>query len=152
MYLESKVLIRRTPEQVGRFLGDISNIAKWDRGVSEARPTSPNAPGVGFEFETLGHADSPNQNPDSKRMAYRIVAAGPEGCTVQLTNTTGNARFFKTAQWHSRLDPAPGGTLLTCAAEFTLRLPYFFLAPILYLKRNAIQMDLQTLKSILEET
>jgi hypothetical protein len=63
MYLESKILINRTPEQVGHFLGDISNIAKWDRGVADARHTS-TLRGIGQEFETFGHPDPPGTGPD----------------------------------------------------------------------------------------
>jgi len=40
--------------------------------------------------------------------------------------------------------------LLTCTAEFTLRLRYWFLGPVLYLKRDAILLDLTLLKSAIE--
>jgi hypothetical protein len=150
MRLESSILIRRTPEQVGRFLADIANIEKWDRGVGSTRATPSSRGGVGFEFETLGRSDSPNSKPEEARMAYRIVRAESDHCTVALVSTTGNARFFKTAQWHFRLSPTSEGSLLTCCADFTVRLRYIFLAPILYLKRRALQMDLQALKRAVE--
>jgi hypothetical protein len=150
MRLESTIIIHRRPEEVGRFLSDIANVEKWDRGVGSSRAIS-GSPGVGFEFETLGRSDSPFTSPEKARMAYRIVQAGPDRCTVALTSSAGNARFFKTAQWQFRLSPAPEGSLLTCCADFTLRLRYIFLAPIFYLKRRAIQMDLKALKQTLEE-
>jgi len=150
MRLESSIVIRRTPEQVGRFLANIANIEKWDRGVGSTRPTSSSHGGVGFEFETLGHSDAPNSKPEKMRMAYRIVRAESDSCTVALVSSTGNARFFRTAQWHFRLSPTSEGSLLTCCADFTLRLRYFFLAPILFLKRSALQMDLQALKRAVE--
>ena len=149
MRLESKIIIRRAPEEVGRFLSDIANVEKWDRGVGSSRAIS-GSPGVGFEFETLGRSDSSFADPEKARMAYRIVRAESDNCTVALVSTTGNARFFKTAQWHFRLSPTSEGSLLTCCADFTVRLRYIFLAPILYLKRSALQMDLKSLKRTIE--
>jgi hypothetical protein len=69
---------------------------------------------------------------------------------LQLTSSTGNARFFKAAQWKFRVEPAPGGTLLTCCADFALRFRYIILAPILYAMKNAIRSDLENLKSVME--
>ena len=149
MRLESKIMIRRAPEEVGRFLSDIANVEKWDRGVGSSRAIS-GSPGVGFEFETLGRSDSPFVSPEKARMAYRIVSVEPDRCTVALTSSAGNARFFKTAQWQFRLSPAVEGSLLTCCADFTLRLRYIFLAPIFYLNRRAIQIGLKALKQSLE--
>jgi hypothetical protein len=83
-------------------------------------------------------------------MAYEVAAVGPEGSTVRLISTTGNARYFKDAAWHCRLDPVPDGTRVTCAAEFTLRLRYLFLAPVLYLMRRAIRDDLERVRRVLE--
>jgi len=151
MRLESKIIIHRRPEEVARFLSDIANVEKWDRGVGSTRAIS-GSPGVGFEFETLGRSDSALASPEKARMAYRIVRAEADGCTVALTSSAGNARFFKTAQWQFRLLPAPEGSLLTCCADFTLKWRYIFLAPIFYLNRNAIQMDLKALKQNLEES
>ena len=150
MRLESTIIIHRRPEEVGHFLSDIANVEKWDRGVGSSRAIS-GSPGVGFEFETLGRSESPFTSPETARMAYRIVQAEPDRCTVALTSSAGNARFFKLAQWQFRLSPAPEGSLLTCCADFTLRLRYIFLAPIFYLNRRAIQMDLKALKRTLEE-
>jgi len=41
-------------------------------------------------------------------------------------------------------------TRITCAVEFTLRLRYLFLAPVLYLMRRAISDDLERLRRALE--
>jgi hypothetical protein len=54
MRLESRIFVARAPEVVGRWLGDVSNVAKWDRGVGDARVTSGGAMKVGTEFETVG--------------------------------------------------------------------------------------------------
>ena len=149
MRLQAEVIVRRAPDDVAAFLGDVRNIPSWDRGVAAVR-TAPDAkPGVGFAFETLGYPGSAAGAEDG-RMAYEVSAVGPEGSTVRLTSTTGNARYFKDAAWHIRLDPVAEGTRITCAAEFTLRLRYVFLAPVLYLMRRAIRVDLERVKRVLE--
>lgn len=150
MRLKSTIIIHRRPDEVGRFLSDIGNVEKWDRGVGSSRAIS-GSPGVGFQFETLGRSDSGFASPEQARMEYRIVEVEPDRCIVALTSSTGNARFFKNAHWEFRLSPVPEGSLLTCCANFTLRLRYMFLAPVLYLNRRAIQMDLHALKQHLEE-
>ena len=147
MRLHAAVTVRRVPEDVAAFLGDLRNIPMWDRGVAEVRVPTNATPGVGFRFETLSH---PGGGADDGRMAYEVSAVGTEGSTVRLTSTTGNARYFKDAAWHFRLDPLPEGTRIACAAEFTLRLRYLFLAPVLFLTRRAIRDDLERLKHVLE--
>jgi hypothetical protein len=39
MHLEQSILIHRKPEEVWAFLGSVSNIAKWDRGVEQTKTT-----------------------------------------------------------------------------------------------------------------
>jgi len=149
MRLQADVIIRRTPGDVAAFLGDVRNIPVWDRGVSGVRVPTDAQPGVGSVFETLGHPGSAPGAEDG-RMAYEVAAVGPEGSTVRLISTTGNARYFKDAAWHVRLDPVPQGTRVTCAAEFTLRPRYLFLGPVLYLLRRAIRDDLERVRRVLE--
>lgn len=145
--LESEIVIDRGAEEVWRFLGSVSNIARWDRGVARTRTThSQSDSAVGMEFDTFAK----NDGDDWGRMSYRVVRAGADSCTVALTSTQGNARFFKDAGWTFRTAPHPQGTLLTCAADFSLRLSYIFLAPILYLKKDALAMDLASLKRAIE--
>jgi len=150
MQLSSHIWIDRTPQEVGAFLGDPQNVAKWDRGVAQVEEASSRPRGVGFEFETVAH-DRLNL-PDKGRMSYRIREVDPEAgrCVVELTSTTGNARFFRSAAWHFQVQPEGTGSRLTCTAVFTLRAAYIFLAPLLYLKRNAILLDLTLLKQAVE--
>jgi hypothetical protein len=150
MKLSSTIVIDRAPEEVGAFLGDPANVAKWDRGVARVEETLSFPRGVGFEFETIAHEKL--HLPDQGRMAYRISEADAEvgRCVVELTSRTGNARFFKTAAWQFETQLVGLGTVLTCTAEFALRLRYLFLAPLLYLKRDAILLDLTLLKSAIE--
>ncbi len=151
MHLESSVVIRRPPEQVWAYLSDTSNVSHWDRGVAGVRKTSELAPGVGFEFDTLAHPRGADDSGEWGKMSYRIAKADPAtGCTVQLTSSSGNARFFKTAEWRWRVEPAAGGALVICAAHFTLRFPYILLTPLFLWMKKAIQSDLEYLKQSLE--
>ena len=152
MKLEAKVEIRRTPGEVWAYLGDVSKVSEWDRGVAATRPTSPKAPGVGFEFDTLGLPGKGEADGERGKMSYRISDADPtRGCTVQLTSTDGNARFFKSAEWRFNVEPIATGSRVLCTATFKLRFPYVFLAPIFYGMRGAIRADLENLKRVLEE-
>jgi len=148
MRLEADVIVRRSPHDVAAFLGDFRNIPLWDRGVSAVRALSSGVPGVGFSFETVGHPGSAGA--EDGRMAYQVSAVDSRRSTVQLTSTTGNARYFKAAAWHFQLDSVGDGTRISCAAEFTLRLRYLFLAPVLFLMRRAIRNDLERLRLVLE--
>jgi carbon monoxide dehydrogenase subunit G len=151
LQLASNVVIERPPEVVWAFLGDPANVAKWDRGVASVVEKDSVPRGVGFEFDTIATDDL--NLPDKGRMSYRISEVNPHAgrCVVQLTSRTGNARFFENAEWKFDSQPEGNGTKLTCTATFTLRPQYLFLAPLLYLKRNAILFDLSLLKSAIEE-
>jgi uncharacterized protein YndB with AHSA1/START domain len=146
--LETEIVIDRQPEQVWQYLKTVSNISKWDRGVARTQMTQDNPEyGVGTEFDTYARKDGD----DWGRMSYRVASVGTDSCTVQLTSSDGNAKFFKEAWWTFKTRPHRQGTLLTCIADFTLRLPYIFLAPILYMKKDAtIGGDLESLKRAIE--
>jgi hypothetical protein len=145
MKLESTIFIMKAPQEVWSYLSDVTNVAKWDGGVNLTRPISAEEPGIGYEFETF------SDDRGGGRMAYRIVQADPvHGSIVRLISNTGNARFFKSAQWHFHLKGTPDGTLLTCSAEFELRLRYVFLLPVFRVMRRAVHSDLLCLKKALE--
>jgi hypothetical protein len=151
MLLEATVLIRRTPEEVWAYLGDISNVSQWDQGVAGTRTTSLVSPGVGFEFDTLARSPKTAHREDWGKMSYRIEEADPvRGCTVKLTSSSGNARYFKRAEWRFRVDQARDGSNVYCAACFTLRFRYAILAPVVYCMKKGIQRDLESLKRVLE--
>jgi len=50
--IQERVIINRPPEEVWKFLTDLSNLPKWDSGVLEAKQTSPEPLGVGSTFLT----------------------------------------------------------------------------------------------------
>jgi carbon monoxide dehydrogenase subunit G len=147
MRLESKIIIHCPPEEVWKFLGDLQNIAKWDRGVASAAQTSAGQTGVGSRFDTLARGGEP----ETGRMSYRISETGNDRCVIELDGFEGNARFFKSARWIFQIEPNPDGSVLTCATDFVLRLRYFFMAPVLYVMKGAIARDLRGLKKVLEQ-
>lgn len=147
MHLESSILIGRKPEDVWRFLGSVENISAWDRGVKRTRTTQPaSGNSVGLEFDTFAKGDES----DWGKMSYRVTESGTDSYRVQLTSSTGNARYFKQASWTFKSRPHPGGTTLLCSVDFVTRLRYFFLAPLLYLNRSALAIDLESLKRAIE--
>lgn len=151
MELEARIRIDRSPEQVWNYLGDPANVANWDRGVARVEEKAgSSSSGLGFEFDTLAHDGF--KLSDQGRMSYRVSEVNAEAgrCVVELTSRSGNARFFKTAAWRFEVKPAGQGSLLICTAIFAMRLRYIFLAPILYLKRSAILLDLTLLKQAIE--
>jgi Polyketide cyclase / dehydrase and lipid transport len=150
MYFQSKIVIRRSPKEVWKFLADPSNITKWDRGVVEVKQLGHEA-AVGMEFETYSQADGLVGTHDRGRMCYRVAEIRDNLCRVKLTSSTGNARFFKDAEWTFRVDAAPEGSQVTCSADFSFRFPYQVLAPLLYVKRDAILTDLHYLRQALEQ-
>ena len=77
MHLEATVVVCRPPATVWSYLGDISNVPSWDRGVAQVQQTSPNAPGVGFEFDTLAHPRGADGGGEWGKMSYVIADADP---------------------------------------------------------------------------
>jgi hypothetical protein len=152
MHLESSIVIRRQPEQVWSYLSNVANIPKWDQGVAEIQRTTSEPMGVGSEFDTVADPAARDDAQSQGRMSYRIADVDPDQqqCTVQLTSRDGNARFFKTAAWTFRTVAASDGTLLTCSVDFVLRLRYLILAPVFYLMKRAIHVDLRQLKQVIE--
>jgi hypothetical protein len=155
--LEASIAIHRPPEVVWAFLGDVSNLPKWDLGVARAVEAQHGerdamAKGAGYEFHTEAYDGHAGAARDNGRMAYRVASVDPvaQQCVVDLTSRTGNARFFRRAQWMFQVTPTLSGSRVTCAVEFTLRPAYFFMAPVLYFTRGAIHRDLTQLKSVIE--
>jgi hypothetical protein len=150
MKLESSIFVKRVPEVVGRYLGDLSNVAKWDRGVGDARLTADGPMKVGVEFETVGLAGARDGAGTQGRMAYRLAEVKENRSVVELTSRDGNARFFRRATWEFRIEPAEGGSTVICIADFEVKRRYCFMAPVLFFMRRAIYRDLEGLKNAVE--
>jgi len=138
---------------VWAYLGKVENIAAWDRGVARAAVTSDASAGAALEFDTYARARGDDATGAWGKMSYRVAPADSSGeSRVRLTSSTGNARFFRSAEWRFRVEPVPEGSRVFCTAEFILRRRYFFLAPVLRLMTSAIRRDLRLLKQKLEVT
>lgn len=151
LVLEAHVLVRRPPDAVWAYLGNVGNVAAWDRGVARTAVTSGLESAVGLEFDTFAHPRGNDKSGEWGKMSYRVTEADPTtGCTVQLTSSGGNARFFRSAEWRFRVEPAPEGSTVFCAAHFALRRRYVILAPLFLSMKSAIRRDLEQLKRKLE--
>lgn len=151
MVLETSVVIHRPPDEVWAYLGDVKNIAQWDRGVAGTEITGTMAPGVGFEFDTFARSPRTAREKDWGKMSYRITDIDPvRGCTIQLTSNSGNARFFRAAKWRFRVESDAIGSRVFCTADFHLRFPYQILAPVFFFMKSAIRRDLEKLREQLE--
>jgi hypothetical protein len=150
MRLESRIFVARAPEVVGRWLGDVSNVAKWDRGVGDARVTSGGAMKVGTEFETVGLPGARDGAGLRGRMGYRVAEVEGNRSVVELTSREGNARYFRRASWEFRIEKVEGGSNVICVADFEVKRRYWFLAPVLFFMKGAIHRDLEGLKRAVE--
>ena len=147
MHLEQSIVVTKNSEEVWAFLGSVENVTKWDRGVGRTATTRRPVEGaLGLEFDTFVSTSGT----DEGKMSYRIINVTKNSCTVQLTSNTGNARFFKKASWTLETRPEAGGTLLICRVDFEAKLRFSFLAPLLYINRRAIAIDLECLKQAIE--
>lgn len=152
MYFESSIAVRRPCDEVWAFLGDISNVSKWDRGVSRTEPIGTGVPGVGFEFATFAHPRGGDSGEWGK-MCYRIteIDATRRSATTELTSRTGNARYARSAAWRFRVEAAPEGSQVISSVDFKIRLRYLYLVPVfLLIWRYSFRKDLESLKRALE--
>jgi hypothetical protein len=90
--LASSILIARPPERVWSFLGDVSNIPRWDRGVAGVRHGSAGVTGVGSEFETVADVDQPPDARRDGRMSYRIAEEGQAAAKTLSGEPVSSAR------------------------------------------------------------
>jgi len=140
MHLQSKLKVNYTIDQVTNFFYEPSSVAKWDRSVAQMIPTSTPGTAVGSTFDTIA--------PSGMRMNYEVIEFDSErSVKIQLHNS----KMFKKAVWHFQFDPINTGTVVICHVYFTLRLPYFFLYPVLYFNKQALLRDLKFFKTALEK-
>ncbi len=143
MHLEAAIVVPQTNEQVWRFFEDPANLAKWDRSVAQVVSTSPEPFGVGSTFDTIAPARK-SSGKEGLRMSYRTAEYAPSHqVRIQLTYSP----IFSSADWIMTTETAAEGVRITCGVDFTLRLRYSFLLPVLLLTyRGAFRRDLTYLK------
>ena len=147
MRLQAAIMVERTNEQVWRFFNDPDNLARWDRSVARVIVTSAEPFVVGSTFDTIAPARN-SSHKEGMRMSYRITDLVPNRqAKILLTSSP----MFTHAEWMMSTDSAPKGVRITCQLDFTLRLTYSFLLPILLLThRAAFRRDLTYLKQAIE--
>jgi len=136
----SEVTVARSPAEVGAFLDEPSNLARWDRSVARVEPTSSGTTAVGFTFDTIA--------PSGMRMSYEITEHEPLRYTCIALR---GSRTFRRAVWRMQYDAVPMGSRIICEVDFQLRWLYFALmVPLALLQRSALRRDLASLKRVLE--
>ncbi len=106
MILTSSIVVERPPAEVWAFSATYPICPSGTAAIARAIETNASgARGVGTEF----HTESPGNFADRGRMAYRVASVDEAAhrCTIDLTSSGGNARFFKRAQWIFEVTPAP---------------------------------------------
>lgn len=148
MHMQSAIVVNRTNDHVWRFFSDLSNLAKWDRSVARAIPTSSEPFGVGSTFDTIAPVRNPRAGKEGMRMSYRVTEYAPNHrFKSQLTHSP----MFTYAEWGMTTDDVPDGVRITCDLDCTVRLQYSFLVPVLLLTyKDAFRRDLTYLKQAIE--
>jgi carbon monoxide dehydrogenase subunit G len=109
--MEQSIIINRPVEEVWKFMSNIENATKWDRGVLEAKQTSEGPIGVGSTLQTR------RQMLGRQRIGkYQVLEFVPNRILV-LQGSLGRS----TAQIRYTFEPLEGGTRLTGTLEAELR-------------------------------
>ena len=145
MHLSKQITVEQSAEQVWELLSNPYFLAEWDKSVETVIPISQESGIVGFRFDTI----APKKKGQGKplRMQYRIIGHIPGYETkIQLENSP----MFSSAIWTMRVEPALKGALITCEVELKIKPLYFFMVPLLFFNRSALQTDLQYLREAIK--
>lgn len=139
--LEESIIINRPVEEVWKFITNLGNQPKWDRGVLEARQTSEGQAGVGSTVQVR------RQMLGRQRIGEFQVSEYVPNRRLAFQASLGQM----TAQSRYTFEPASGGTRLTQISEVELGGWRKLLTPILVmmLQRDGRE-DFANLKRILE--
>lgn len=143
-HLENSIFVNRALKDFPRFFSDPRSLAAWDPSVAHVEPTCDGPLRSGYTFDTIGPAR--NGKP-GKRSSYRVITLEPELNQVELVASP----VFRRAIWTFRYSSRPGGTLVVCGVEATVKALYFPLAVLLRFNRNALLGDLRRLKDAVEK-
>jgi hypothetical protein len=143
MYLESSIVVRRSPHEVWAFLADPRNLILWDRSVARVEVTSSTPAGIGFRFDTL----APAAAGAGFRSSYEVTEYEPgDHVWVDLTNS----RWFSQARWLVAIETAGEGTTVRIGIALRPRWQHFYMWPVLRFTTSAITRDLVDLKRAIE--
>ena len=138
---EKRILINRPVEEVWKFISNIENMPRWDRGVLEARQTSEGPMGVGSTVQVV------RQFLGRRRIGNFRVADVVPNRTVAIQaggmGVRGEVRYT--------FEPVEGGTRMTSSAEVVFGGWLKLITPIIrpMLERDG-RDDLANVKRVME--
>jgi len=138
---EKSILINRPPEEVWKFMSQVENMPKWDRGVLEASQTSQNPPGVGSTIQVVRQFLGRRRVANLRVSEYVLnQSLGVQASRGQLT---GQVRYT--------FEPVVSGTRMTSTAEVKLGGWWKLITPLLVpmLDRDG-RDDLANVKRVME--
>jgi carbon monoxide dehydrogenase subunit G len=139
--IEKSIIINRPVEEVWKFVSNIENATKWDRGVLEARQTSEGPIGVGSMLQTR------RQMLGRQRIGELRVSEYVPNRMIALQASLGRM----TAQIRYAFEPVEGRTRLTGTSEIELGGLWKLITPILIpmLERDG-RADMAHIKRLME--
>jgi len=139
--IEKSIIINRPVEEVWKFVSNIENATKWDRGVLEARQTSEGPIGVGSMLQTR------RQMLGRQRIGELRVSEYVPNRMIALQASLGRM----TAQIRYAFEPVEGRTRLTGTSEIELGGLWKLITPILIpmLERDG-RADMANIKRLME--
>jgi len=140
--IEKSIIINRPVEEVWKFVSNIENATKWDRGVLEARQTSEGTIGVGSTLQTR------RQMLGRQRIGKLRVSEYVPNRIIALQASLGQ---IAAAQIRYSFEPVDGGTRMTGTSEVELHGAWRLITPILnlMLERDGRE-DMANMKRIME--
>ena len=118
---EKSIIIHRPVEEIWKFLSNVENMPKWDRGVLEAKQTSEGPPGIGSTLQTV------RQFLGRRQIGNARVAEYVPNRMLALQISVGPI----TAQTRYTFEPVEGGTQLAQTTDIELRGWWKLITPIL---------------------
>jgi len=139
--MEQSIIINRPVEEVWKFISNVENVPRWDRGVLEARQTSEGPVGVGSTAQTR------RQLLGWQRIGKLRISEYVPNKIISLQGSLGSM----TAQIRYAFEPVEGGTRMTGTSEVELGGLWKLITPILtpMLERDGRE-DLANVKRIME--
>jgi carbon monoxide dehydrogenase subunit G len=140
--IEESIIINRPVEEVWKFVSNIENATKWDRGVLEARQTSKGPIGVGSTLQTR------RQMLGRQRIGKLRVSEYVPNRMIALQASLGQ---IAEAQIRYSFEPVDSGTRMTGISEVELHGAWRLITPILnlMLERDGRE-DMANIKRIME--
>jgi uncharacterized protein YndB with AHSA1/START domain len=137
---ENTITIRRSVEDVFRFLADFENDPKWNDAIVQTRKVSAGPVGVGTIYHQVRSVPSQSEE------RFEVTTYDPP----QRLEIRGQLGPFPSRLFYA-LDAIPEGTRVTNTVELTLRGPIRLVGPVAVPRvRAAVAANLRKLKERLE--